>query len=83
MNKQQLMQRKVFFRHNGKAFSMDNILSLINQASSKDRNDGRDSIDSVVTADFKKYCEAIEAESGLYRFHGAVGGRHAGDGGIF
>ena len=33
-------QRKVFFRHNGKAFSMDNILSLINQASSKDRNDG-------------------------------------------
>lgn len=34
------MQRKVFFRHNGKAFSMDNILSLINQASSKDRNDG-------------------------------------------
>ena len=36
------MQRKVFFRHNGKAFSMDNILSLINQASSKDRNDGRE-----------------------------------------
>lgn len=34
------VQRKVFFRHNGKAFSMDNILSLINQASSKDRNDG-------------------------------------------
>lgn len=34
------MQRKVFFRHNGKAFSMDNILSLINQASSKDRYDG-------------------------------------------
>ena len=33
-------QRKVLFRHNGKAFSMDNILSLINQASSKDRNDG-------------------------------------------
>ena len=33
-------QRKVFFRHNGKAFSMDNILSLINQASSKDRSDG-------------------------------------------
>lgn len=33
-------QRKVFFRHNGKAFSMDNILSLINQASSKDHNDG-------------------------------------------
>lgn len=33
-------QRKVFFRHNGKAFSIDNILSLINQASSKDRNDG-------------------------------------------
>lgn len=29
------MQRKVFFRHKGKAFSMDNILSLINQASSK------------------------------------------------
>ena len=34
------VQRKVSFRHNGKAFSMDNILSLINQASSKDRNDG-------------------------------------------
>ena len=33
-------QRKVFFRHNGKAFSMDNIMSLINQASSKERNDG-------------------------------------------
>lgn len=33
-------QRKVFFRHNGKAFSIDNIVSLINQASSKDRNDG-------------------------------------------
>ena len=31
------VQRKVFFRHNGKAFSMDNILSLINQASSKDQ----------------------------------------------
>ena len=26
------VQRKVSFRHNGKAFSMDNILSLINQA---------------------------------------------------
>lgn len=34
------MQRKVFFRHNGKAFSMENILSLINQSSSKDRSDG-------------------------------------------
>lgn len=34
------MQKKVFFRHNGKAFSKENILSLINQASSKDRNDG-------------------------------------------
>ena len=33
-------QRKVLFKHNGKAFSMSNILSLINQASSKDRNDG-------------------------------------------
>src|SRR5574344_1826001 len=33
-------QKKVFFRHNGKAFSMGNILSLINQSSSKDRNDG-------------------------------------------
>lgn len=33
-------QRKIYFKHNGKAFSMDNILSLINQASSKDRNDG-------------------------------------------
>lgn len=33
-------QSKVLFRHNGKAFSIDNILSLINQASSKDRNDG-------------------------------------------
>lgn len=33
-------QEKVRFRHNGKAFSMDNIISLINQSSSKDRNDG-------------------------------------------
>ena len=33
-------EKKVLFRHNGKAFSMSNILSLINQASSKDRNDG-------------------------------------------
>lgn len=33
-------QKKVLFKHNGKAFSMSNILSLINQASSKDRNDG-------------------------------------------
>ena len=33
-------QKKVRFRHNGKAFSMDNIMSLINQSSSKDRNDG-------------------------------------------
>lgn len=33
-------QGKVRFRHNGKAFSMDNIMSLINQSSSKDRNDG-------------------------------------------
>lgn len=33
-------QNKVLFRHNGKAFSMSNILSLINQASSKDQNDG-------------------------------------------
>ena len=32
-------QGKVRFRHNGKAFSMDNIMSLINQSSSKDRND--------------------------------------------
>lgn len=29
-------EKKVLFRHNGKAFSMSNILSLINQASSKD-----------------------------------------------
>ena len=29
----------VLFKHNGKAFSMDNIMSLINQSSSKDRND--------------------------------------------
>lgn len=33
-------EKRVLFRHNGKAFSMSNILSLINQASSKDRNDG-------------------------------------------
>ncbi len=32
-------QRKVLFRHNGKAFSMSNIVSLINQASSKERDD--------------------------------------------
>lgn len=32
--------KKVLFKHNGRAFSMSNILSLINQASSKDRNDG-------------------------------------------
>lgn len=29
---------KVLFKHNGKAFSMSNVLSLINQSSSKDRN---------------------------------------------
>lgn len=33
-------QSKVLFRHNGKAFSMANILSLINQTSSKDRDGG-------------------------------------------
>lgn len=32
-------QKKVLFKHNGRAFSMSNILSLINQSSSKDRND--------------------------------------------
>lgn len=32
--------QKITFRHNGKAFSMANIMSLINQSSSKDRNDG-------------------------------------------
>ncbi|WP_252254344.1 ATP-binding protein [Clostridium sp. ZBS12] len=29
----------VIFKHNGKAFTMDNVMSLINQSSSKDRND--------------------------------------------
>ena len=32
--------KKVIFKHNGKAFSMANAMSLINQTSSKDRNDG-------------------------------------------
>lgn len=31
--------RSVCFKHNGKAFSMTNVMSLINQSSSKDRND--------------------------------------------
>lgn len=32
--------RTLMFRHNGKAFSMANAISLINQTSSKDRHDG-------------------------------------------
>lgn len=32
--------KKVIFKHNGKAFSMANAMSLINQTSSKDKNDG-------------------------------------------
>ena len=32
--------KKVLFKHNGRPFSMSNVLSLINQSSSKDRNDG-------------------------------------------
>ena len=32
--------KKVVFKHNGKAFSITNAMSLINQSSSKDRNDG-------------------------------------------
>lgn len=32
--------KKVVFKHNGKAFSITNVMSLINQSSSKDRNDG-------------------------------------------
>lgn len=43
-------QRKVFFRHNGKAFSIDNIVSLINQASSKDRNDGSARKSGIIAA---------------------------------
>lgn len=31
---------RVVFKHNGRAFSMANIMSLINQSSSKDRSDG-------------------------------------------
>lgn len=34
------LSKKVLFRHNGRPFSMSNVLSLINQSSSKDRNDG-------------------------------------------
>lgn len=32
--------KKIVFKHNGKAFSITNAMSLINQSSSKDRNDG-------------------------------------------
>ena len=31
-------KKSVNFKHNGRAFSINNIMSLINQASSKDRN---------------------------------------------
>ncbi|WP_238882953.1 ATP-binding protein [Clostridium sp. YIM B02551] len=34
--------RSAIFKHNGKAFSMMNVMSLINQTSSKDRNDETD-----------------------------------------
>lgn len=34
--------RTAVFKHNGKAFSMANVMSLINQASSKDRSDETD-----------------------------------------
>lgn len=34
--------KKVLFKHNGKAFSMANIMSLINQTSSKDRGHGNE-----------------------------------------
>ena len=34
--------KKVLFEHNGKAFSMENIMSLINQTSSKDRSHGNE-----------------------------------------
>ena len=31
--------KRVIFRHNGRAFSLANVMSLINQSSSKDRDD--------------------------------------------
>lgn len=34
-----LEQKKLYFEHNGRPFSMSNIVSLINQSSSKDRSD--------------------------------------------
>ena len=36
--------KTVTFKHNGKAFSMDNIMSLINQSSSKDRSDKTENV---------------------------------------
>ena len=34
-----LEEKKLYFEHNGRPFSMSNIVSLINQSSSKDRSD--------------------------------------------
>lgn len=71
-------QNKVCFRHNGKAFSMTNILSLINQASSKDRNDGSERksgkfgtgfITTHLLSETVKIYGILESESTYSRFN--------------
>ena len=71
-------QKKVFFRHNGKAFSMSNILSLINQSSSKDRNDGSERksgkfgtgfITTHLLSEIVNISGILESDSGYSKFN--------------
>lgn len=71
-------QKKVLFKHNGKAFSMSNILSLINQASSKDRNDGSERksgkfgtgfITTHLLSEIVNISGILESDSGYSKFN--------------
>lgn len=69
----------VVFKHNGKAFSMTNVMSLINQSSSKDRNEGSERvtgkfgtgfITTHLLSEIVNISGILETESGYYsHFH--------------
>jgi hypothetical protein len=67
--------RIAVFKHNGKAFSMMNMMSLINQASSKDRSDETDKksgkfgtgfITTHLLSEIVNVSGVLEAETGKY-----------------
>lgn len=71
-------QKKVFFKHNGKAFTMNNIVSLINQSSSKDRNDGSERksgkfgtgfITTHLLSEIVDISGVLESDSGYSKFN--------------